>query len=500
MGLIIWEVLYWAVIAAMSLFGLHRYFILFLFYKNKNKTSLPMSKLAELPHVTVQLPIFNEFYVVERLLKAVSELDYPRHLLEIQVLDDSTDDTREQTRQRVDALRQQGFDAHWVHRADRTGFKAGALEAGLSTAKGEFILILDADFVIAPDFLQQTIHHFADERIALVQTRWGHLNRNYSLLTRVQALFLDAHFVLEQTARSRSGRFFNFNGTGGIWRRSSIEDAGGWQHDTLTEDLDLSYRAQLRGWRFIYRDDLVTPGELPVEMNGFKSQQHRWAKGSIQTCKKLLPALWRSNAPLKVKIEGTAHFTGYFVSPLVVFFCLLIQPTLAPAEKHSLQQILFIDIPAFLFTTIPFLVFYLNAQRQLHPKEWTKNIALLPFMVAVGAGVSINNTRAVIEALVGHQSGFIRTPKYGIEKKGQRWTTGRYSPLKSALFILEVGFALYFCGLCAQAIVLKNYAQLPFLLVFLFGFAYVAFQSAIQWFPLAPWNREDTDENKPIPA
>ena len=313
MGISVWQVFYFAVILAMCLYGLHRYVILFLYLKHRKNVPQITDHFQELPRVTVQLPIFNERYVVDRLLKSVKSIDYPRDLLQIQVLDDSTDDTAAYTREQVELLKAEGFDAEWRHRIDRTGFKAGALEAGLATATGEFILILDADFLVPSDILRKTIHHFTNGRVGMVQTRWGHLNRNYSLLTRAQALFIDAHFVIEQVARSRSGRFFNFNGTGGIWRRTCIEDSGGWKHDTLTEDLDLSYRAQMRGWQFVYRNDVVTPAELPVEMNGFKSQQHRWAKGSIQTCIKLLPSLWSSKLPWWIKVEGTAHFTAYFI-------------------------------------------------------------------------------------------------------------------------------------------------------------------------------------------
>src|SRR5215218_8441588 len=294
LGNTIWTICYFIVLFGLSLYGLHRYVIVYLFLKNRHKPPQPLAAFEKLPPVTVQLPIFNELYVVERLLNSVAALDYPRELLQVQVLDDSTDETTEIAAKLVAELRTAGLDIELIHRTDRTGFKAGALEAGLRSCTGEFVLILDADFVPAPDMLRGTIHYFTDARIGMIQTRWGHLNRTFSLLTRVQAMFLDGHLLLEQTARSRSGRFFNFNGTAGIWRRTCIESSGGWQHDTLTEDLDLSYRAQLAGWKFIFLPNVITPAELPVDMNGFKSQQHRWTKGSIQTCKKLLPTIWRS--------------------------------------------------------------------------------------------------------------------------------------------------------------------------------------------------------------
>ena len=306
---LIWTICYLSVLFGLSAYGIHRYVIIYLFLKNRKRAPIPAAYFKELPKVTMQLPIFNEVYVVERLLKSVSELDYPKDRLQIQVLDDSTDDTREITASAVEQLRRRGFNVDLIHRLDRVGFKAGALATGLDSADGEFVCILDADFVPQPDLLRRTIHFFSDPKIGMIQTRWGHLNRGYSLLTRVQAMFLDGHLLLEQTARSRSGRFFNFNGTAGLWRKSCIQGAGGWQHDTLTEDLDLSYRAQLEGWKFVFLVDVVTPAELPVDMNGFKSQQHRWTKGSIQTCKKLLPRICKpSSPPDQVGSDRPSHF------------------------------------------------------------------------------------------------------------------------------------------------------------------------------------------------
>ena len=297
-------------------------------------------------------------------------------------------------------LKAAGLDIELVHRNDRTGFKAGALENGLKTCKGEFILILDADFVPAPDMLQKTVHYFTDPQIGMIQTRWGHLNRTYSLLTRVQAMFLDGHLLLEQTARSRSGRFFNFNGTAGLWRRTCIADAGGWQHDTLTEDLDLSYRAQLKGWRFVFLADLVTPAELPVDMNGFKSQQHRWTKGSIQTCKKLLPAVWKSNLPLLIKLEATAHLTSNYAY-LLLLFPLRADASLGDGGLGTgIWRMLLVDIPIYLSASLPAAVFYICAQRELYPKGWLKEMLLMPMVLAPRRRLAINNARAVLEALL----------------------------------------------------------------------------------------------------
>jgi cellulose synthase/poly-beta-1,6-N-acetylglucosamine synthase-like glycosyltransferase len=302
---------YFFVLCILGIYGWHRYYIVYLYTKYRDRVPGPPPPVSDWPVVTVQLPIYNEMYVVDRLIEAVCDLDYPKDRLEIQVLDDSTDETRDRAEMAVQRQLARGFDIKYLHRTDRTGYKAGALEAGMKVARGEYIAIFDADFVPTADFLERTVGHLVhDPGLAVVQARWGHLNDEYSLLTRVQAVLLDGHFVLEHGARNRSGCFFNFNGTAGIWRRAAIADAGGWQHDTLTEDLDLSYRAQMRGWRFMFLPDLLTPAEVPVEMNAFKTQQHRWAKGSIQTCRKILPLLLQSNLPFPVKVEAFFHLTA----------------------------------------------------------------------------------------------------------------------------------------------------------------------------------------------
>src|ERR1041385_8715858 len=403
---ILWTVCYMSVLIGLSAYGVHRYVIIYLFLKYRKRAAVPAGRFEELPKVTMQLPIFNEVYVVERLLRSVSEIDYPKDRLQIQVLDDSTDDTRELTASCVAELQSRGFNVELIHRTDRTGFKAGALAVGLAAAEGEFLCILDADFVPEKDLLKRTVHFFTDPKVGMIQTRWGHLNRGYSLLTRMQAIFLDGHLLLEQTARSRSGRFFNFNGTAGLWRRSCIVEAGGWQHDTLTEDLDLSYRAQLKGWRFIFLPDLVTPAELPVDMNGFKSQQHRWTKGSIQTCMKLLPKVWRADLPLLIKLEATAHLTSNYAYLLLFFLCILMHPT--TGGMTSVWRTVLVDIPIFLSASLPATVFYLCCQRELYPRSWWKEILYMPALLALGIGLAVNNARAVIEAMLGHQSEFTR--------------------------------------------------------------------------------------------
>jgi cellulose synthase/poly-beta-1,6-N-acetylglucosamine synthase-like glycosyltransferase len=482
LGHFIWTICYLSVLLGLSAYGIHRYFIVYLFLRNRKREPMPVRYFEDLPKVTVQLPIFNEVYVAERLLRSVSEMDYPQDKLQIQVLDDSTDETREITASSAEQLRQRGFNVDLIHRVDRTGFKAGALAAGLESAEGEFVCILDADFVPRPDLLQRTIHFFTDPKVGMIQTRWGHLNRGYSLLTRVQAMFLDGHLLLEQTARSRSGRFFNFNGTAGLWRKSCIVDAGGWQHDTLTEDLDLSYRAQLIGWKFIFLPDVVTPAELPVDMNGFKSQQHRWTKGSVQTCKKLLPRIWRSNLSFAIKLEATGHLVSNFAYLLLACLCVLLHPSVGGPPPGSVRTLL-IDIPIFFAASVSVAVFYICSQRVLHPDTWMKEILFLPCLLALGIGLSLNNARAVLEAIFNHQSEFTRTPKYGIEHRSQRWRACKYRPLKSLLPIAELGFAVYFSYFVWFAIVHQQFLSVPFLLMFQGGFLYVGFSSLRLWWP-----------------
>ncbi len=486
-----WAIPYLLVVSVLALYGLHRFCIVYLYFKHRRRAPQPLRRFGRLPRVTVQLPLYNELYVVERLLRAVSELDYPRDRLQIQVLDDSTDETRALSRAGVEQLRARGFDAELLHREVRTGFKAGALQHGLARCNGEFILILDADFVPPRDLLREAIHFFTDARVGMIQSRWGHLNRDYSLLTRVQAMFMDGHLVLEQTARSRSGRFFNFNGTAGLWRKRCIVASGGWQHDTLTEDLDLSYRAQLAGWKFIFLKDLVTPAELPVEMNGFRSQQHRWTKGSIQTCKKILGAVWRSRLPLRVKLEATVHLTSNFAYLLLVLLCVLLQRASAGADFlwSGPWRFWLFDLPVFVLASVSTAVFYLCARREIASGpsgrlgEWVKDLACLPVLLALGVGMSINNARAVVEALLNRGGEFTRTPKYGIEARGPSNPSGRghrsprYRPKRTLLPVVEIAFALYFGLFALEAAAGGNWLAVPFLLLFLCGFAFVALES-----------------------
>jgi cellulose synthase/poly-beta-1,6-N-acetylglucosamine synthase-like glycosyltransferase len=475
-------VLYFFVLSILAIYGWHRYYLVYLYMKNKDKAPTQPPPLEHLPPVTVQLPIFNEMYVADRLIGAVCELDYPRELLEIQVLDDSTDETSEIAELAVRRYAARGFDVKYLHRVDRHGYKAGALEAGLQQASGRFIAIFDADFIPPTDFLMKTLPHFAtDPKIGMVQARWGHINQDYSLLTKIQSILLDAHFVLEHGSRNRAGCFFNFNGTAGIWRREVIPDAGGWQHDTLTEDLDLSYRAQLRGWRFVFLPDLVAPAEVPVEMNSFKSQQHRWAKGSIQTCMKLLPKILRSNQPLSVKAEAFFHLSANFNYLLMSLLSILMFPSMYVRYSMGWTEMMLIDIPLFAAATLSFCNFYMVSQRELHA-DWKTRLKYLPFLMSIGIGLCVNNTRAVLEAVFGKQTEFARTPKYGIERDSDEWVGKKYHQSVGVQPIIELALGLYFTATVFYALSNGIYGTLPFLMLFQVGFLYTGLMSIFQQF------------------
>jgi cellulose synthase/poly-beta-1,6-N-acetylglucosamine synthase-like glycosyltransferase len=431
------------------------------------------------PAVTIQLPIYNEMYVADRLIDSVCQIDYPRDLLEIQVLDDSTDETCSVAEQAVRRNAARGVDIKYIHRKDRTGYKAGALDAALKVAKGEFVAIFDADFIPTADFLMRTVPFFVDPKVAMVQARWGHINQEYSLLTKIQSILLDGHFVLEHGGRNRAGLFFNFNGTAGIWRRTAIGDAGGWQHDTLTEDLDLSYRAQLRGWRFVFLPDLIAPAEVPVEMNSFKSQQHRWAKGSIQTCRKLLPRILRANVPLGVKAEAFFHLTANFNYPLMCVLSVLMAPAMVIRYNMGWYEMLIIDVPLFFAATASVANFYMVCQRELHA-DWITRAKYLPFLMSIGIGLAINNTRAVFEALFNKQSEFARTPKYRVETDSDEWIGKKYRQSFVVQPMIELALGLYFTATVFYALANGIYGTLPFLVLFQIGFLYTGLLSIIQ--------------------
>src|SRR6266542_1600908 len=449
--------------------------------RNRDKEPKPGPALDPLPVVTIQLPLYNEMYVADRLIAAVCEIDYPRERLEIQVLDDSTDETRGIAELAVRRFAAEGLDIKYYYRADRHGYKAGALEAGLRVAKADFIAIFDADFIPPKDFLLKTLPHFSEPNIGMVQARWGHINQDYSLLTKIQSILLDAHFVLEHGGRNRSGCFFNFNGTAGVWRREAIDTAGGWQHDTLTEDLDLSYRAQLIGWKFKFLSHVVSPAEVPVEMSSFKSQQHRWAKGSIQTCMKLLPRILRSNAPIGVKAEGFFHLSANFNYLLMSPLSVLMFPAMWVRYNMGWTEMLLIDIPLFAAATLSVCNFYIVSQRELYP-EWRTRLKYLPFLMSIGIGLSVNNTRAVLEALFRKESEFARTPKYGIERDSDEWAGKKYHQTVGVQSIIEVALGLYFTGTVFYALINQIYGTLPFLMLFQFGFLYTGLLSILQQF------------------
>jgi cellulose synthase/poly-beta-1,6-N-acetylglucosamine synthase-like glycosyltransferase len=471
---------YFFVLVILAIFGLHRYVMVYLYYRHRDRRAVPQPLPSTLPRVTVQLPLYNEMYVTERLLESVCQIRYPKELLEIQVLDDSTDETCAIAAAAVERHRADGFDVHYIHRSDRRGFKAGALEHGLSTATGEFVLVFDADFIAPADILEKTLGHFVDPQVGMVQVRWGHINRDYSLLTQVQSILLDGHFILEHGGRNRGGRFFNFNGTAGVWRREVIQDAGGWQHDTLTEDLDLSYRAQARGWRFVYLQDVVSPAEIPVEMNAFKSQQHRWAKGSIQTCKKLLPTILASKLPLSVKTEAVFHLTANFAYPLMVVLTLLMFPAMVIRYNMGWYEMMFVDVPLFLGATLSVCSFYLVSQREIFGDSWRSRLKYVPAVLSMGIGLSVNNAKAVIEAVLGQESPFTRTPKYRVESAGDDWKQRRYRGNLTIAPYIELGLGLYCTVMACYAIANGIFATLPFIALFQVGFFYASALSLFQ--------------------
>src|SRR5271155_977519 len=472
---------YFMVLILLASYGAHRYVLVYLYYKHKkNRTTEPAAHFSELPRVTVQLPIFNEQFVVERLLDAICRLNYPLEKLDVQVLDDSTDETVAVARGLVNHYAAKGFPVSYHHRSNREGFKAGALAEGLKTAKGEFVAIFDADFTPPEDFLLRTIHHFTDPKIGMVQTRWTHINRNYSFLTEVEAILLDGHFVLEHSGRARSGVFFNFNGTAGLWRRAAIDEAGGWEHDTLTEDTDLSYRAQMKGWKFVYLQDVECPAELPVEMTAFKTQQARWAKGLIQVSKKILPMVLKSDAPRAVKIEACYHLTANLSYPLMIVLSVLLMPAMIIRFYQGWFQMLYIDLPLFMASTFSISSFYLVSQKELFPKSWPRSLLYLPLLMALGIGLTITNTKAVIEALIGKQSAFARTPKYHVVSKQDKVGATKYRKRLGWIPWLALLIGTYFALTVYYAIDNENYITVPFLLLFVLGYWYTGLMSLLQ--------------------
>ena len=467
---------YLALLGVLALYGSHRVAIL-LIYRRLRDANPRTWDWPELPGVTVQLPVYNERNVVERLIDAAAGLEWPRDRLQIQVLDDSTDDTADVAARVAAAWRERGVDVRVLRREDRTGYKAGALAAGLATATGELVAVFDADFIPQPSFIREVVPYFDPSgEIGMVQARWGHLNEDVGLLTRLESVLLDGHFVLEHTARNRSGRFFNFNGTAGVWRRACISDAGGWQHDTVTEDLDLSYRAQLRGWRFVYLRDCVVPSELPSTMRAFKNQQHRWAKGSIQTARKLLPGLLRSDLPGRVKREAFVHLTNNLAYPLVLALGLLMPFAIDVRGQGDLGSLLLFDLPVFLAATGSVALFYGATLRELGP-GWGRGLWRLPLVLALGVGMAVNQTRAVFEGLFGQDVTFVRTPKRGEIGRTGGATVRLYEQVRGWTPLVELGLGVYFTAAIVWAGVSGHWGSVPFLALFAGGYGYVGLAS-----------------------
>ncbi len=470
-------IIYFFSLSILFGFGIHGLVLLYYYRKTSGQNHPEHDMPENYPLVTIQLPIFNEVYVVERLIRAVCAIEYPKDKLEVQILDDSTDDTVEISKKLVEEFSGKGFNIKYIHRTDRTGYKAGALKAGLESAEGEYVAIFDADFVPNKNFLMKTLPHFHDDGIGMVQTRWEHLNEEYSYLTRAQALALDGHFVLEQQVRNKAGFFINFNGTAGIWRKSCIIDAGNWQADTLTEDLDLSYRAQLKGWRFIYLNDITSPAELPADINALKTQQFRWTKGAMETAIKMLPKVFKADLPFKIKFECLIHLTSNIVFPFIIIVALLNVPLVIIKNTIGGFDEYYSVMSIFVFASISTFLFYTFAQKAIH-LDWRKRLLLFPVFLAGSMGLAVNNTKAVIEALIRKKSGFTRTPKGGIIKAGDDWKKKKYVQRKiSGMVIFELLLTVYFIvGIVISALYMEI-AAIPFQLLFLLGFGTIGYMS-----------------------
>uniref|UniRef100_A0A832DHE9 Glycosyltransferase n=1 Tax=Ignavibacterium album TaxID=591197 RepID=A0A832DHE9_9BACT len=467
---------YFLSLTILFVFGLHGFIMLFYHKKYRDNNPVPKPQIDENATVTIQLPLYNELYVAERLIKATCEIEYPKDKLEIQVLDDSTDETTEIVANIVKQKQAEGFDIKHIRRGTREGFKAGALKYGLERAKGEFVAIFDADFIPHKDFLKKTLSFFTDEKVGLVQTRWEHLNGDYSILTKAQALALDGHFVIEQTVRNKAGFFINFNGTGGIWRKSCIEDAGNWHADTLTEDLDLSYRAQLKGWRFVFLKDFTSPAELPSEINALKSQQFRWTKGAVETAKKILPLVWKSDIPLRVKLQSTFHLTNNLVFPFILLAAILNVPLIFIKNSGS-HEAYFAIMSIFVLAFISSFLFYMYAQKDIRT-DWRKKIVLFPLFMAGSMGFAVNNSRAVIEGLLNRKSEFVRTPKFKLESEKDSWMGKKYLTRKVGFSVIVEALLAVYCLIgVLSSIYFMELAAIPFQLLFFLGFAFVSITS-----------------------
>jgi cellulose synthase/poly-beta-1,6-N-acetylglucosamine synthase-like glycosyltransferase len=469
--------LYFVSLLILFAFGAHGFVMVYHYMKQRGLEHIQPA-LTNTPLVTIQLPLFNELYVAKRLIDAVCALEYPKEMFEVQVLDDSTDETVALVAEAVTYYQALGYDIKQIHRIDRSGYKAGALKHGLETARGEFIAVFDADFIPNKDFLIKTIPYFADPKIGVVQTRWEHINREYSMLTRTQAFALDGHFVVEQDVRNKAGFFIQFNGTGGVWRKATILDAGNWQSDTLTEDLDLSYRAQLRGWKFKYLTHVTSPAELPAEVNALKSQQFRWTKGAIETARKMIPVVWKSDIPLRIKIHSTFHLTNNIVFPFIILAGILNVPLIFIKQQGG-HEAYFAMMSVFVIAFIGSFLFYLISQKSVYP-DWRRRIMLFPLFMAGSMGFAVNNSRAVFEGLFKRKSEFVRTPKFAIQGKGDTWKKNLYIGKKKKfdwVITIEILLAIYcFFGVISSLYYLEI-AAVPFQLLYFMGFACVSWLS-----------------------
>lgn len=492
-------VTYFTILTILSIYGAHRLWMLLLYFRHKNNCPQPMGDSTFLPVVTVQLAIFNEVNVVERLIDHVVMMDWPKEKLEIQVLDDSTDGTIKVAKVVCDKYRNLGYDISYLHRTDRTGYKAGALHNGLKTAKGDFVAMFDADFVPTVDFLRKGVPYFADKEIAFVQGCWDHLNRDFSLLTQVQAILLDGHFVFEHTARHRSNAFFNFSGTAGMWRVSAIVDAGGWQHDTITEDADLSYRAQLKGWRGVYLKDMVVPAELPVEVNAFKSQQHRWAKGNAQVIRKLMKTILFSKESLHTKAECWFHLTANCNYMLMVILAIIMVPCMIIRAGTAPKMLLLTDGPFFLLNAVSVGLYFGLSQREVYNnKNWFSRMKYVPGLMSLGIGLCLNQTKAVMEGFFTNNIEFKRTPKFGVEELSSNSKTRcAYKAPKSLITFLELGFALYYLIAMIVSVYMRRWASLPFIWLFFSGFAYISFMSLADFKIFRRLSIDELEDNDP---
>ncbi len=478
-------ILYGIALVMVLLYSLAQLHLLYIYLKLRNKKdTAPTYNLneAETPFVTIQLPVYNEKYVMERLLDCISKIDYPKHKLQIQVLDDSTDESVATTAAIIMALQKTGLDIEQIRRTNRINFKAGALKEGLITAKGEFIAIFDADFLPQPEWLKQTVIYFKNPKIGVVQTRWGHTNRDYSLLTKVQAFILDAHFTLEQSGRNLAGCFINFNGTAGIWRKQCILDAGNWEGDTLTEDLDLSYRAQLKGWEFKYLEDVVTPAELPVVVSAARSQQFRWNKGGAENFIKLFGRVVTSKTiSLKTKLHSFFHLINSSMFFFLITIAVLSVPMLFIKDNYK-ELSIFYKINRFFFvSTIILFVSNWVVYRKLHGNTFMVFLGFIKMFFSfftVALGLSLHNTLAVAEAYAGKRSEFIRTPKFNVNKSTDSWKGNQYLNAKLTLTnFLEALLFLYFGFAVVSGVIMQDFVMLPFHVMLLLGFGYIVVNS-----------------------